>query len=85
MSETDTYTEIELFLRKNQSKTEMSEPLYNTSTIKNQYETKIFPLKSLLSWDLSSWISKKVVLQMLNRYKTDITNVKLVQNQCYKC
>jgi hypothetical protein len=49
MSETDTYTEIELFLRKNWSKTEMSEPLYNTSTIKNWYQTKIFPLKLVFS------------------------------------
>jgi len=57
MSKTDTYTKIELFLRKIWSKTEMSEQLYNTSTIRNQYETKIFPLKSVLSQDLLSWIS----------------------------
>ncbi len=54
MSATDAYIEIEQFLRKNQSKTELLEPLYNTSTIKNWYETQIFPLKLVLSQDLSS-------------------------------
>jgi hypothetical protein len=46
----------------------MSEPLYNTSTIKNQYETEIFP----------SEIGVKSRSFELNQLKSDITNVKSV-------
>ena len=75
MSETDTYTEIELFLRKNQSITEMSEPLYYTSTIK----------KLVWNWVFSIEIGVKLRFFELNQLKNDITNVKSVQNQYYEC
>jgi hypothetical protein len=75
MSKTDTYTKIEPFLRKNQSKTEMSEPLYNTRTIK----------KLVWNWDFSIEIGVKSRSFELNQLKSDITNVKLVQNWYYKC
>ncbi len=75
MSETDTYTKIEPFLRKNQSKTEMSKPIYNTSAIK----------KSVWNWDFSIEISDKLRSFKLNQLKSDIENVKSVQNWYYKC
>jgi len=75
MSKTDKYTEIEPFLRKNQSKTEMLEPLYNTSIIKNCYKTEIFSIE----------ICVKSRSFKLNQLKSHITNVKLVQNWYYKC
>jgi len=75
MSETDAYTKIELFLRKNLSKTEMSELLYNTSTIK----------KLVWNQDFSIEIGIKSRYLELNRLKSDIMNVKSVQNWYYEC
>jgi hypothetical protein len=75
MSETDTYTEIEPFLRKNRSKTEMLEPLYNTSTIKKSVWNQDFPIE----------IGVKSRSFELNQLKSNITNVKSVHNRYYKC